>query len=75
MEIKNIQDLQNELLKVFVNTEDKTKLKELAIKTQTASAVIRGLKTQLDYQKHLGTKEEIEFLNINKDENNKKKDI
>lgn len=76
MEIKNIEDLQKELLNVFSSTsKDKQDLKELAIKTQTASAVIRGLKTMLDYQKYLGIKNEIEFLKIKKDEINKEESI
>lgn len=62
MPIKNVKDLRDDLLKKYESAKSESDKKDLNTFTQSASAIIRSLKVELDYQKHHERQEKIEFL-------------
>ena len=61
-EIKNIQDLRNDLLSKYENSETEQDKRDLGIYTASASAIIRSLKTEMDYNKYRENNNKIDFL-------------
>jgi len=61
-EIKNIQDLRNNLLSKYENSETEQDKRDLGIYTASASAIIRSLKTEMDYNKYRENNNKIDFL-------------
>ena len=60
--IKNIQDLRNDLLNKYEESKTEQDKKDLSIYTASASAVIRSLKTEMDYNKYRENNNKIDFL-------------
>lgn len=64
MSINNIKDLRNDLLTRYQDASTDLKIKDLIAHTQTASAIIRSVKVELDYNKHQGIEKDIDFLEV-----------
>lgn len=62
--IKNIKDLRNDLLNKYENAKSDSDKKDLGTFTASASAIIRSLKTELDYNKFKDNNKSIDFLEI-----------
>lgn len=60
--IKNIKDLRNDLLDKYENAKNDSDKKDLGTFTASASAIIRSLKTELDYNKFKDNGKDISFL-------------
>jgi hypothetical protein len=60
--IKNIKDLRNDLLNKYENAKSDSEKKDLGTFTASASAIIRSLKTELDYNKFKDNDKDIHFL-------------
>lgn len=60
--IKNITDLRNDLLNKYENAKSDSDKKDLGTFTASASAIIRSLKTELDYNKFKDNDKDIPFL-------------
>lgn len=60
--IKNIKDLRNDLLNKYENAKSDSEKKDLGTFTASASAIIRSLKTELDYNKFKDNNRDIDFL-------------
>ena len=64
--IKNIKDLRNDLLTKYEEAKSDSEKRDLGTFTASASAIIRSLKTELDYNKFKDNDKEIEFLETKK---------
>ena len=64
MQISNIEQLRNDLLKKYEEAKTEELKKDLNQCTQTASAIIRSVKVELDYNKHKGKTGVIKFLEV-----------
>lgn len=60
--IKNIKDLRSDLLEKYENAKNEDDKKDLGIYTAASSAIIRSLKTEMDYNKYRDSNKKIEFL-------------
>lgn len=66
MPIKNVKDLRNDLLKKYEEAKTDQEKRDLSTDTACASAIIRSLKVEMDYNKFQDNKKKIDFLEINK---------
>jgi len=64
MPIKNVKELRDDLLNKYESAKTEQDKKELGTYTATASAIIRSLKVELDYNKYKGDTKDIDFLNV-----------
>jgi hypothetical protein len=62
MQIKNIEDLRNDLLSKYEDSKTDADIRDLSVYTATASAVIRSCKTEMDYNKIQENNKTIKFL-------------
>ena len=62
--IENIKDLRNDLLEKYESSETDQEKKDLGTFTATASAIIRSVKTELEYNKFKGKGKDIGFLDV-----------
>lgn len=62
MQINNIEKLRNDLLSKYETSKEEKDIKDLNVYTQTASAIIRSLKVELDYNKYKDNDKPIKFL-------------
>lgn len=62
MPISNIEQLRNDLLNKYETAKTESDKKDLSIYTASASAIIRSLKTELDYNKYKENGKDIKFL-------------
>lgn len=61
--MNNVKELRSELIKVFKEVRGKRiKPQEAKTLVQTAGAIIKSAKTELDHSKYIGSKKPIEFL-------------
>lgn len=60
--IKNIKDLRTDLLNKYEAAKTDSEKKDLQTFTASASAIIRSLKTELDYNKFKQNDKPIDFL-------------
>lgn len=60
--MKNIKDLREDLVKRYEEAKTENDKKDLASYTKTASAIIRTLKVEMDYNKVKGVVKTIDFL-------------
>ena len=60
--IKTAKQLRDDLLSKYESASTEDQKKDLTTFTQAASAIIRSVKVELDYQKYKGKNEDIEFL-------------
>lgn len=66
--MNNIKDLRDELITAFQDLKDgKINAKNAKELTNLAGKIIMTAKTQLDYDKHLNNKKNINFLNVDED--------
>lgn len=61
--MKNVTELRNELIGVFVGVKSK-KIDHAKAKTMVSAshAIMKTAVTELNYNKHMGTKRKIKFL-------------
>lgn len=64
MPINNIKDLREDLLDKYEKANDDTAKKDLNTFTQAASAIIRSLKVEMEYNKVSGDNKTIKFLEV-----------
>lgn len=65
--IKNIEDLRKDLLEKYEEANTDKEVHTLSTYTATASAIIRSVKTELDYNKYKNNKKDIKFLKVSDD--------
>ena len=67
--MKNIKDLRDELIESFGELKSgKLKTKDAKELTNMAGKIIHSAKTELDYNKHIGSKRKIEFLDVEEED-------